>query len=75
MKMIKIFITDIIQDENVHIIEEIYFHEVTYDCMSEDGRERKNAFRVFTQSEYEEVMEKGYFVMYEPDADLLLGWY
>ena len=43
--------------------------------MSEDGRERKNAFRVFTQSEYEEVMEKGYFVMYEPDADLLLGWY
>lgn len=26
MKMIKIFITDIIQDENVHIIEDIYFH-------------------------------------------------
>ena len=69
MKMVKVFITNIIAEEKIHIIEDFYLHDVICDCMLEDGRVKERVHLSLTQSDYKELMEKGYFEEKEAGAD------
>jgi len=61
--MTRVFVTNIISDKEKHMIEDIFLHEVICDCTVENGTAEYQTCRIFSYKEYDDVINKGYYVI------------
>ena len=65
-KKTKVFVTNITEDTKTDMGYGVFLHHVICDCTIENGDTEKQAYRIFSKKEYNDVKKKGY---YEIDDD------
>lgn len=61
----KVIVTNITKDTNTYMGYGVFLHHVICDCTYESGKIEKQAYRIFSNKEYNDVMNKGYFEIEE----------
>ena len=70
MKYAKVLVTNITKNSNTDMGYGIKLHHVVCDCTVEGGKTEKQAYRIFSNQEYESVIANGYYEI--PDYGSIL---
>lgn len=57
----KVFVTNITKDTNIDMGCGVWLHHVICDEVIENGKTEKQVYRIFSNKEYEDVINKGYY--------------
>ena len=57
----KVFVSNITQDINTDMGFGVWLHHVICDCTIANGKTEKQASRIFSRKEYDDVITKGYY--------------
>lgn len=69
----KVYVSNITKDINTDMGYGVFLHHVVCDCTIENGETEKQAYRIFSKKEYEDVMTKGYYEIVVEDDNAVIN--
>lgn len=69
MKCAKVFVTNITQDTNTNMGYGVWLHHVICDCTIKNGETEEQSYKIFSEKEYDDVINKGYFEVEDNGAN------
>lgn len=65
----KVYVSNITKDTKTPGGPGLWLHHLVCDCTVEDGETEKQAYRIFNEQEYADVMSKGYYTVPDSEED------
>lgn len=69
MKCAKVYVTNITQNTNMNMGYGVWLHHVICDCTIKNGETEEQSCKIFSEKEYDDVINKGYFEIEDNGAN------